>query len=139
MAEIFTLWASACSFILIIRYIVAINDCQQVAFIDNLTMCRGHNPFSQRQQSRPLKSEGEPALISVFAHSMHLKKPLLNVAASTQSNVNQDFLALASIVYTFHLPRNLLLSFVLNPVLGYRGKDTLSSEEKLGPWDPPRC
>jgi len=42
-------------------------------------------------------------------------------------------------LYTFHLPRNLLLSCVQNPVWGYRGKDTLSSEEKLGPWDPPRC
>ena len=27
------------------------------------------------------------------------------------------------------------LSCVLSPVWGCRGKDTLSSEEKLGPWD----
>ena len=39
----------------------------------------------------------------------------------------------------YHLPRNLLLSCVQTPVRGYRGKDTLSNEEKLGPWDPPRC
>lgn len=37
-----------------------------------------------------MKSEGEPALVTVDTLSTHVEKPLLNLNAHAQSNWNQD-------------------------------------------------
>lgn len=53
--------------------------CQPHKMLGDSLVPGHHNPFGQHQESTPLKSEVEPALIAVVVHSMHLQKPLLNL------------------------------------------------------------